>query len=565
MRAARRAAYAAELIGANNGNGDFMSDATLPINQAALPSVNKPARLFRNFISYVGVAIAFASLTSILFLFLFELTGSTTNPYLGIFTYIIFPSILVFGLLLIPLGMLWERRRRRKLAPTDIAAFPVLDLNDPRRRRSFLTFAGLTFIFLFMSAFGSYRAFEFTESVTFCGQTCHTVMKPEYVAYKASPHARVACVECHVGPGAGWYVRSKLSGAYQLYSVTFHKYSRPIKTPVHNLRPAQETCEQCHWPEKFWGAQLKTFSHYGYDEQNSLRQMRMLIKTGGGSTPSAGVATGIHWHMNIANKITYVSIDEQRQVIPWIRVEDRQGHVTEYRATEGNQLTPEQIARMPQRRMDCVDCHNRPAHIYLPPDKAVDDALAAGRMDATLPYIKKQSVELLSQHYDTTDEALNAIGGGLDNFYRTNYAALYAQRPDAIKTAIAETQHIYQTYFFPEMRTDWQTHPNNIGHYYSVGCFRCHDGQHVSNDGRVILNDCNICHTVLDQGDQGGRTKAHDGEFRHPVALGELSNLSCATCHRANKPFQHPINLGDISQFKCVDCHAGKVWTRSTD
>ena len=389
------------------------------MSEAAVPAPKMPG-LYRNYISFAGTAIVVASLMCILFLFLIDLTSSTGNPYLGIFTYIIFPSFLAFGLVVIPLGMIWERRRRRKLSPEGIARFPVLDLNDPRRRRSVLAFTGLTFLFLFMSAFGSYRAYEYSESVQFCGQTCHTVMKPEFVAYQASPHARVACVECHVGPGAGWFVRSKLSGAYQLYSVAFNKYPRPIKTPVHNLRPAQETCEQCHWPEKFWGAQLKTFSHYGYDEQNTPRQTRMLIKTGGGSVPTAGVATGIHWHMNIANKITYVTLDEHRQVIPWIRVEDRAGRVTEFRATEGNQLSPAQIERMPKRRMDCVDCHNRPAHIYLPPDKAVDDALAAGRMDASLPYIKKQAVALLSQHYDTNDQALAAIDSGLNNFYRTS-------------------------------------------------------------------------------------------------------------------------------------------------
>jgi hypothetical protein len=524
--------------------------------------VAKAPSLFRNYISFAGAAIVAASLASILLLLLIELTGSTTNPYLGIFTYIILPSILAFGLFIIPIGIMLERRRRHRLAPGEVARYPSIDLNDPRRRRGFLTFLVMTFLFIFMSAFGSYRAYEYSESVAFCGQTCHTVMKPEYVAYQASPHARVRCVECHVGPGADWYVRSKLTGAYQLYSVTFHKYPRPIKSPVHNLRPADETCAQCHWPEKDWGAQLKTFNHYGYDEENSLRQTRLLIKTGGGSTPSAGIATGIHWHMNIANTINYISLDEQRQVIPWIRIEDRQGRVTEYRATEGNQLSEAQIATMPKRRMDCVDCHNRPAHVYLPPDKAVDDALAAGRIDTSLPYIKKQTVALLSQHYTTTDEALAAISNGLDNFYRTTYADLYAQRGDAIKTAIAETQHIYETYFFPEMRTDWQTHPNNIGHYYSVGCFRCHDGAHKSADGRVIRNDCTLCHTVLDQGEAGTLVRTLDGSFRHPVALGELANLSCNTCHRGNKPFQHPVNLGDITQFRCIDCHAGKNWTQ---
>src|SRR6266542_6861237 len=265
-------------------------------------AVRKPPTLFRNYISLMGAAIATASLVSV---------------------------VLLFGLAVVLLGMFLERRRRRRLAPSEVAAYPKLDLNDPRARRAFLTFLFLMFIFISASAFGSYQAYEFSDSVSFCGQTCHTVMKPEFVAYRAGAHARVRCVDCHVGPGAGWYVRSKISGAYQMYSVTFNKYPRPITTPVHNLRPAPETCEQCHWPEKFFGAQLKVFNHYGYDEQNTLRQRRLLINVGGGS-PTTGLVTGIHWHMNIANEITYVSTDDHRQVIPWVQIKDRQGNVTQY-------------------------------------------------------------------------------------------------------------------------------------------------------------------------------------------------------------------------------------------
>jgi hypothetical protein len=267
------------------------------------PLAPKKPSLFRNYISFVGAAITIASLASVLLLFFIEITSTFENPYVGILTYIIFPSILMFGLFVVALGMILERRRRRRTAPDAITAYPKLDLNDPHARRAFLAFLVVTFFFISASAFGSYRAFEFTESVGFCGQTCHTVMKPEFMAYQAGAHARVRCVDCHVGSGAGWYARSKLSGAYQLYSVTFNKYSRPISTPVHNLRPAPETCEQCHWPEKFFGAQLKVFNRYGYDEQNTLRQRRMLINVGGGS-PTTGLVTGIHWHMNIANEIT---------------------------------------------------------------------------------------------------------------------------------------------------------------------------------------------------------------------------------------------------------------------
>jgi len=519
--------------------------------------------LFRNYVSYVGAAIAAAGFVSVVLMILLELTSGEGkhNPYVGIFTYIIFPSVMGFGLLLVPAGMLLERRRRRRLSPDEIGRFPVLDLNDPRRRRKLATFLLLTFVFLFMSAFGSYRAFEHTESVAFCGQTCHEVMKPEFTAYLASPHARVKCVECHVGPGADWYVRSKLSGAYQLYSVTFNKFSRPIQTPVHNLRPAQDTCEQCHWPEKFHGAQLKVFNRYAFDEGNTPNQTRLLINTGGGS-PETGGAAGIHWHMNIANEITYVSTDDKRQVIPWVQMKDKQGNVTEFFAEEGR---PDQgaLAQMPKRRMDCVDCHNRPSHIYVPPDRAVNESLQAGRLDASLPYIKRQAVEVLTADYSTTDQALGAIASGLDAFYRTNYPDVYASKGGEVRRATAEVQRIFQTYIFPEMKTDWRTHPDNAGHYYSQGCFRCHDGKHKSNTGRVIRSDCNICHTLLDQTAGGAPVSEKGGEFRHPVNLGDLAALQCNDCHKGGQPFRHPVNLGDISEFQCAECHkTGKPVSR---
>src|ERR1043166_948394 len=364
----------------------------------------KPPSVFRNYISLVGAAIVIASLVSVFLLFLIEITSSAENPYLGILTYIIGPSILMFGVAVVIFGMLIERRRRHRAKPSEIAAYPRLDLNDPHSRRAFFTFLLVTFVFVSASAFGSYRGYEYTESVNFCGETCHTVMKPEYTAYLAGAHARVGCVGCHVGPGASWYVRSKLSGAYQLYSVTFKKYSRPITTPVHNLRPAQETCEQCHWPEKFFGAQMKVFNRYGYDQDNTKRQLQMLIQVGGGS-PATGQVAGIHWHMNIGNEVTYISIDDHRQVIPWVRIKDRMGNVTEY-YDRNRPLTPDQIANGNKRTMDCVDCHNRPAHAYLPPDVAVDQSFAAGRLDPSLPYLKRQAIEVLNKPYAPEGEAL---------------------------------------------------------------------------------------------------------------------------------------------------------------
>jgi nitrate/TMAO reductase-like tetraheme cytochrome c subunit len=511
--------------------------------------------LFRNYISFAGAVIVTAAVASILLLFFIELTQTGNNPYIGIITYVILPAFLAFGLLVIVIGMLIERRRRRRSPTSGILPYPKIDFNEPRQRRLALTILALSFIFVCASAFGSYRAYEYTESVQFCGQTCHSVMKPEAVAFAATSHARIRCVDCHVGHGAESYARSKLSGARQLVSLIRNNYSRPIETPVRNMRPADETCEQCHWPSKYHGAQLKTFNHYAYDEQNTLRQTRMLINVGGGD-PATGPVAGIHWHMNLANEITFVASDTQRQVIPWIRVKDRNGNVTEY-YDSGRPLSAEQLAVAERRRMDCIDCHNRPAHTYLPPDVAVDQSFAAGRLDPSLPYLKRQAVEALNKPYATEAEAVKGIAESLDAFYRTNYSSLYAQKSELVKGAIGETQRIFKTYFFPEMKTNWETHPSNIGHLYSSGCFRCHDGEHVSNTGKVIRNDCNICHIVLSDSSVPSSTSI-TAAFQHPVDLGGLADRKCETCHKANQPFKHPINLGDISMFQCVECHPRK-------
>ena len=526
-----------------------------PEEQAPPETSPKQASLLRNYLSFLGIAIAAASLTSIGLLILIELSSGDDNPYTVLVTYILLPGVLAFGILLIVAGMLIERRRRRKNPDAHIPAYPILDLNDPARRRTLIVFLCLSFVFLFISAFGSYRAYEYTESVAFCGQQCHAVMKPEFVAYNASPHARVRCVECHVGGGAEWYVRSKFNGMHQLYAVTFNTYNRPIQTPLHNMRPADETCAKCHWPEKFHGEQLRVFNHFGFDENNSLNQTRMLIKTGGGS-PDTGEVGGIHWHMNVANEITYIATDEKRQEIPWVRLKERSGKTIEYMSRNAS-LTDQQVEQSQKRRMDCIDCHNRPTHIYLSPNEAVDRSLTAGRLDASLPYIKAKAVEVLSAPYNTNDEAVSAIAGGLDDYYRANHPDAYASKPDSIKAAVTEVQQIYQTYFFPEMKTNWQSHINNIGHYNAQGCFRCHDGQHFSRGGQVIRNDCSICHTTVDQ-TFGGRTiQPAGGTFQHPVNLGDKNTWQCAACHKGDRPFKHPLNLGDISQIQCSECHTG--------
>ena len=483
-----------------------------------------------NPISMIGAALALVALANIIFLFLIDIFSASPSPYVGILAYMVGPAFLIVGLLAIPLGVWWDQHKRGRQSPEQPVRYLHIDFSDPTQRGALAFFFSFTIVFIMMSVVGSYQAYEFTDAVQFCGQLCHSVMNPEFTAYQLSPHARVACVECHVGAGASWYVRSKLSGARQVYATVFNRFPRPIPTPVHNLRPAPETCEECHWPRRFYGAQLKVFTHYASDEKNTPRQIRMLLKTGGGD-PSTGSPSGIHWHMNISNEISYIATDERRQVIPYVRAKDMQGRITEYMAKD-SPLTAQQISKMQRRRMDCVDCHNRPTHIYVPPDHAVDDSLLSGRLDASLPFLKQQAVTVLTNTYPTTEAAMEGIATDLHKFYLTKYPDIDKTKQNEISSAIAEVQRIYRSTTFPEMKLDWKTHPNNIGHFYFTGCFRCHDGQHVSSDGRAIRKDCDICHSILEQQEGATRLISSEGvPFKHPVDIGDLSQVSCGDCH----------------------------------
>jgi hypothetical protein len=491
---------------------------------------NAPS-LLHNMISFVGTLLAAASFFAVTCLIVLDFFRGFRNPYLGILTYLIAPAFLMIGLSLIAFGVLRERYRRRRLKPHEVPEFPRIDLNIPRHRRTLITVVVISLVFLLMTAVGSYRTYEFTESVMFCGKTCHAIMKPEYTAYQQSPHARVKCVQCHIGPGATWFVKSKLSGAYQVIATLTGNYPRPIPTPIKNLRPARETCEQCHWPREFFGDAERTFYHFLPDEKNSPWLIEMLVKIGGGN-PAFGTVTGIHWHMLIANKIEYIASDEQRQVIPWVRLTDRKGKVTVYQSTD-NKLKPALIAAAVPRVIDCIDCHNRPTHIFHSPVDSVDLAIHTGRIDSTIPNIKKQAIKVLTKHYPATSEATRGIEKALLDFYKSSYAEFAQNNATLISRAIAEIQQIYRQNFFPAMKVAWNVYPDNIGHWDFPGCYRCHDGNHTSADGKTITHECTACHIIVAQGPPGKRETNLKGlTFKHPVDVGGFwKETKCSECH----------------------------------
>ncbi len=476
--------------------------------------------LLQNWFSLTGLVIVIGGLFSFFLLFMLDAVAHYSNPYISILTWMVTPAFLIFGFILTVFGVLHTRHKRVK-SDSMISAVQI-DLSRQRDRRILVIFVISSMVFIMLSAVGSYNAFQVTESVQFCGETCHTVMKPELTTHDHGPHARVACVACHVGPGASWFVRSKISGSYQVYAVTFNKYPRPIPTPIKNLRPARETCEQCHWPKAFVGNLDRTFNYFEDDVSNTPYSIRLLLKVGAGNDPVAAGSPssgGIHWHILSGNTVEYIATDAGRQNIPWVRLTDAQGVVTVFRASGfTNDLSQYQI-----RKMDCMDCHNRPTHRYVPPDFAVNQALAQRQIDPALPWIKTNCVYLLTRPYKSDEEAREGIATGLSERYPNDAR---------IRPAIAVVQQIYADNFFPEMNADWSKYPDDIGHMIWPGCFRCHDGNHTTTDKRrtIKADNCNSCHTILAQGSGPDLLKMTPGgqQFTH---VGGDYDLSCSDCH----------------------------------
>jgi hypothetical protein len=487
-----------------------------------------------NPISFFGAGLAGLSFGLIIFLTLLEYLSPEPKPYMGIITFIILPIFLLIGLFVLAFGVIRERRRMEK-GLLRRKRFLVIDLNDTKQRRMVVSVSIGAIVLLFFSAFGSYKAYEFSDSDEFCGELCHVVMEPEYSAYLTSPHSRVGCVTCHIGSGATWFVRSKISGAYQVYSVLFKKYSKPIPTPVKDLRPAEGTCEQCHSPQHFFSEIKKEFHYYLYDEKNTASSLNMLLKIGGGNT-ELGRAEGIHWHMNIANKIEYIHTDELRDEIPWVRQTSLDGtqKIFKKKNFDGDLSS---IPAENLRTMDCIDCHNRPSHIYHPADKSVNLSMFLGRIDSNLPFIKNLAVNVLEENYSSKEKGLDSIAHTINDFYNKNYPVIAEKKKDNISQAIIEIQKIYNRNYFPSMRVSWREYPNHISHLYDSGCFRCHDGKHFTDNGEMIRRDCNLCHTIISQSTSKGEN------------LVSLSGID----------FVHPEDLGiDVRDLNCVECHARK-------
>jgi nitrate/TMAO reductase-like tetraheme cytochrome c subunit len=450
------------------------------------------AAITQNVISLLGVMLAIASFVLILSLIVIQIAGFEGGPYLGILTYLVLPMLLVLGLLLVPFGLWLQRRREKKAAISGHAPLPVIDLNSPKTRGQIAVFTVLTLLISVVLAGATFKGVHVMESTEFCGQACHSVMQPEATAHARSPHSKVACADCHIGAGADWFVKSKISGSWQLIAVAFDLYPKPIPTPVHNLRPARDTCEQCHTPTKFTGDRLRIRTHFADDEANTELKSVLMVHIGG---QKGDAASGIHWHVGEGVSIRYLT-DEKRETVWDVELTNPDGTVKVFKTGEAAPATAQ------WRQMDCVDCHNRPTHIYRDPAHEVDAALLDGRIDRTLPFFKREAVRILQTEYPSHDAARKGLAEQLTAYYRDNHPQLLEQKAAAVAQAGKALGDIWSWNVFPQMKVTWNTYPDHIGHTQSPGCFRCHDNKHVAKTGDAeekISKKCTTCHNVVAQ------------------------------------------------------------------
>lgn len=495
------------------------------------PETPASRSLYRHPLNAVGGALILSGVFAFVVLAAIDFTASSENSYRSLITFVAVPALILVGIVIFLIGVrvqIAQARRQGERIRWNLR----IEATNPRFRRSLWIFAGLSLSFIAVMAFGGIKGFQATDSDAFCTDTCHTPMAPQAVAHDDSAHAEVECVECHIGPGGASWVQAKLDGIRQLWGVMTGEYDRPIQTPIDNLHGADVLCETCHWSEDFKGEKFVGKVHYRTDEENSPWSVNLLINVGGG--PEGEVQEGIHFHMFEANQMEYIATDSKRQDIAWVRVTDEDGSTTVYADPAGAPDPDDPDVEV--RRFDCLDCHNRPAHVFEPPGDLMDLEMSRGVIDPELPYIKRVGLDLLTARYETKTQAIESIRSGVVEFYEKNYASRMSSLRPRAEAAAEALVDIYRNNFFPEMNTDYRVRVDNAGHWTNDGCFRCHFSDLETVSGQRISATCVSCHVIVGQGpsDQPSELMSDLGglEFQHPVDIGGLwAKVPCTQCH----------------------------------
>jgi hypothetical protein len=441
----------------------------------------------------IGVILTTSSFITFILFETAQTVGLIRNAYIGLITYLLFPALFVIGLVLIPLG--WYKYRKLRGLSTKRLLEEKFSSDDVQARsfgsRVFLTVMLFTLINVVFITTAGLRMLHFMDQANFCGTACHTVMNPEWVTYQQSPHARVKCVECHVGEGIGALIDSKINGTRQMILATFHAYSTPIPTPVHQLRPARETCEKCHWPEKFYGRIIRTHVHYRPDSLSTPLYNTLILKI---DASSGEERAGIHWHIGAHNTVRFTSVDDEQEEMITVAVMQND--------STWKNFTNKRLANRAEnfdktRTMDCVDCHNRATHIYQDPEKAIDELIRFGKIDRNLPFIKREALAAVTNNYPSQAAAMQGIEQHLNSFYLRQNPQPAQQWQTELNNAIVELQNMYNRNIHHQMKIEWGTYPSHLNHANGGGCFRCHNQNMQAEDGTFIRNECTLCHSFL--------------------------------------------------------------------
>jgi len=445
-------------------------------------------------VTWWGKAGVILTTSSFITFILFEAAhtlGLIRNAYIGLITYLLFPALFIIGLVLIPIG--WYKYRRLRGLPTKRLLEEKFSSEDVQARsfgsRVFLTIILFTLINVAFITTAGIRMLHFMDQAHFCGTACHTVMNPEWVTYQQSPHARVKCVECHVGEGVGALIDSKINGTRQMILAAFDAYHTPSPTPVHQLRPTRETCEKCHWPEKFYGRKIRTHVHYRPDSLSTPFYNTLILKIDAGSRDEKA---GIHWHIGAHSTVLFTSVDDEQDEMITVRALQPDSSWKEYTNTR---LANRQVNFKKTRTMDCVDCHNRATHIYQDVEQAVDDLLYNGTIDRAMPYIKREALAAVTGNYPSHPAAMQGIEQHLNGFYMRQNPQPELQ--PQLAGAITGLQNIYNRNIHHQMKIEWGTYPSHLNHANGGGCFRCHNQNMRAEDGSFIHNECTLCHSFM--------------------------------------------------------------------
>jgi hypothetical protein len=459
----------------------------------------------RSKISVVGIAMVGVLLPVLLVMMLLDLQGLISAPYFVFLIHLVIWPLCGLGILLIFLGLFFSRKNEE-----DIGLYALEYIQEQLARpgrfvrvRKLIYLAIIsTLLTVFVLGITSYQGFVYTESVGFCGVFCHRVMEPQYVTYRNSPHSSVRCVQCHLdGEGQALLKRSKLSGVKQLFATATDSYSRPIVTPLSSLRPERGNCIGCHRPEKFSGDRLYVRKKFLPDEENTQVQTVMLMRVGSGGYQGHQMG-GIHWHTSEDFEVFYRHIDQEREKIVEVIMTGPDGSRRVYREppVAGQETATAGSARAlagEVRKMDCIDCHNRPAHIFLLPAEAIDQKMLTGAIPLSLPYIKRQALEAVTGEYETAEIALRSISQSLTSWYRDNHLGQTAAEQELLTQAVRGAQQAYKENVFPGMNIGWGTYRSQLGHTDDNGCFRCHGRLQDESTGKTLVADCHACHVII--------------------------------------------------------------------